>query len=391
MSSASPSCPGHRYPVEVISHCVWLYFRFPLSFRGVEELMLERGVLVSYETVRRWYAKFGRAHADGPRRRRPRPGDQWHPDEVFITINGDQKYLWRAVDQDGTVLDILMQIRRDTAAARRCFRRLLKTTRTLPRVIITDRLRSYRTAHRQVTPSVEHRSHKGLDNRAENSHQPARRRERAMKGFRSVGAAHRFLSAFSGISPHFRPRRHLMTASGHRAEMTTASRSGTTTPQRDNAHRQSNTVDRSHFERVQISCRGCIARTGRSLGEGTAWGGGFRVGVWHGGRGHAHGLMCGWVGRGGVGCGDPGGSAHRTVDQRVGYVTDVPRGSHVRQCPACWMPAASHCDDPSVLASGRWAFEVLSEEGDFGTPDEAVTRGSVILPRSADGSCEVEA
>ncbi len=154
MSSASPSCPGHRYPVEVISHCVWLYFRFPLSFREVEELMFERGVLVSYETIRRWYAKFGQAYADGLRRRRPRPGDQWHLDEVFITINGDQKYLWRAVDQDGTVLDILMQNRRDTAAARRCFRRLLKTTRTVPRAIITDKLRSYCTAHSQVTPSV---------------------------------------------------------------------------------------------------------------------------------------------------------------------------------------------------------------------------------------------
>ncbi|MER6113817.1 DDE-type integrase/transposase/recombinase, partial [Streptomyces hirsutus] len=124
------------------------------------------------------------------------------------------------VDQDGTVLDILVQNRRDTAAARRFFRRLLKTTRTVPRVIITDRLRSYGTAHRQVMPSVEHRSHKGLNNRAENSHQPTRQRERAMKGFRSVGAAQRFLSAFSGISPHFRPRHHLMTAPNYRTEMT---------------------------------------------------------------------------------------------------------------------------------------------------------------------------
>ncbi|MFF3932944.1 IS6 family transposase [Streptomyces hirsutus] len=220
MSSASPSYQGHRYPVEVISHCVWLYFRFPLSFREVEELMLERGVLVSYETIRRRCAKFGQAYADGLRRRRPRPGDKWHLDEVFVRINGDQKYLWRAVDQDGTVLDILVQNRRDTAAARRFFRRLLKTARTVPRMIITDRLRSYGAAHRQVMPSVEHRSHKGLNNRAENSHQPTRQRECAMKGFRSVGAAQRFLSAFSGISPHFRPRRHLMTAPNYRTEMT---------------------------------------------------------------------------------------------------------------------------------------------------------------------------
>jgi putative transposase len=211
---------GHRYPVEVISHCVWLYHRFPLSFREVEELLLERGVTVSYETVRRWCVKFGQQYANALRRRRPQPGDKWHLDEVFIKINGEQKYLWRAVDQDGAVLDILGQNRRDTAAARRFFRRLLKTTATVPRVIVTDKLRSYAAAHREVLPSVEHRSHKGLNNRAENSHQPTRQRERAMKGFRSVGGAQRFLSAFSGISPHFRPRRHLMTAPDHRAEMT---------------------------------------------------------------------------------------------------------------------------------------------------------------------------
>ncbi|MET8220900.1 IS6 family transposase [Streptomyces hirsutus] len=220
VGSTPPSYKGHRYPVEVISHCVWLYHRFPLSFREVEELMLQRGVLVSHETVRRWCAKFGQAYANGLRRRRPRPGDTWHPDEVFIKINGERKYLWRAVDADGKVLDILVQSRRDKAAARRFFRRLLKKTRTVPRVIVTDKLRSYGAAHREVMPSVEHRSHKGLNNRAENSHQPTRQRERAMKGFRSTGGAQRFLAAFSGISPHFRPRRHLMTAPGHRTEMT---------------------------------------------------------------------------------------------------------------------------------------------------------------------------
>ncbi|WP_055713742.1 IS6 family transposase [Streptomyces torulosus] len=220
MGSASLSYKGYRYPVEVISHCVWLYFRFPLSFREVEELMLERGVTLSYETVRRWCAKFGQRYADSLRRRRPRPGDKWHLDEVFIEINGVQKYLWRAVDQDGMVLDILVQNRRDKAAARLFFRRLMKKTRTVPRVIITDKLRSYKAAHREVMPSVEHRCHKGLNNRAENSHKPTRQRERAMKGFRGTGAAQRFLSAFSGISPHFRPRRHLMTATDYRAEMT---------------------------------------------------------------------------------------------------------------------------------------------------------------------------
>ncbi|WP_434482082.1 IS6 family transposase [Streptomyces sp. NBC_01340] len=220
MGSAPPSYQGHWYPAEVIAHCVWLYHRFPLSFREVEELMLERGVVVSYETVRRWCVKFGQGYAGALRRRRPRPGDKWHLDEVFIKINGELKYLWRAVDQDGNVLDILVQNRRNKAAARRFFRRLMKRTRAVPRVIVTDRLRSYGAAHREVMPSVEHRSHKGLNNRAENSHQPTRQREQAMKGFRSVGAAQRFPSAFSGISPHFRPRRHLMTASDHRSEMT---------------------------------------------------------------------------------------------------------------------------------------------------------------------------
>ncbi|WP_443047147.1 IS6 family transposase [Streptomyces sp. NBC_00267] len=215
----SPLYKGHRYPVEVISQAVWLYHRFPLSFREVEELMLERGVIVSYETIRRWCAKFGQTYANALRRRQPGPGDKWHLDQVFLKINGQVRYLWRAVDQDGNVLDILVQNRRNKAAARRFFRRLLKKTGAVPRVIVTDKLRSYGAAHREITPSVEHRSHKGLNNRAENSHQPTRQRERAMKGFRSTGGAQRFLSAFSGISPHFRPRRHRMTAPGHRTEM----------------------------------------------------------------------------------------------------------------------------------------------------------------------------
>ncbi|MGX4694662.1 IS6 family transposase [Streptomyces sp. JNUCC 63] len=220
MESPAPSYRGHQYPVEVISHCVWLYFRFPLSFREVEESMLQRGVIVSYETIRRWSAKFGQTYANGLRRRRPRPGYTWYLDEVFVTINGEQKYLWRAVDAGGNVLDILLQSRRDEAAARRFFRRPMRKTRAVPGVVVADQLRSCGAAHREVMFSVEHRSHKGLNSRAENSHRPTRRRERAMKGFRSIGAAQRFLAAFSGISPHFRPRRHLMTAPDHRAETT---------------------------------------------------------------------------------------------------------------------------------------------------------------------------
>ncbi|MFI6063174.1 IS6 family transposase [Streptomyces sp. NPDC051286] len=216
MVNPAPSYKGHRYPVEIISHCVWLYFRFPLSYREVEELMLQRGVIVSYETVRRWCAKFGQAYADGLRRRRPRPGDKWHLDEVFIKING----VWRAVDQDGNVLDVLVQSRRDTKAAKRFMAKPMKKQCRVPRVLVTDKLRSYGVAHRELMPSVEHRAHQGLNNRADNSHRTTRQRERAMKGFRSAGAAQRFLSAFSSISPHFRPRRHLRTAAEHRFEMT---------------------------------------------------------------------------------------------------------------------------------------------------------------------------
>jgi putative transposase len=225
-----PSYKGHRYPVEIINHCVWLYFRFPLSFGEVEELMLERGVAVSYETIRRWRAKFGQAYASELRRRRPRPGDKWHCDEVFIRINGTQHYLWRAVDQHGNVLDILVQSRRNAAAAQRFFGTLLKDLQYVPRVIVTDRLGSYQVAHRELLASVEHRRSTYLNNRIENSHQPTRQRERAMKRFTSPGHAQRFLSAFSGISPHFRPGRHRLTAPEWRAEMADRFRSGGKSP-----------------------------------------------------------------------------------------------------------------------------------------------------------------
>jgi putative transposase len=218
---SSSTYKGHRYPPEIISHCVWLYHRFPLSFREIEEMMMERGVIVSYETIREWCRKFGQAYAQGLRRRQPRRGDKWHLDEVFLTINGKRQYLWRAVDQDGNVLDILVTSRRDARSAKRFFRKLLKGLRYVPRVVVTDKLRSYGPAHREVLPSVEHRSSKYLNNRAENSHQPTRQRERAMKRFRSAGGAQRFLSSFSAISPHFRPRRHRLTAAQYRHEMNT--------------------------------------------------------------------------------------------------------------------------------------------------------------------------
>ena len=221
MGSETPAYAGFRFPAEIISHCVWLYHRFPLSLREVEEMMLERGIVVSHETIRQWCAKFGQTYANALRRRRPRPGDKWYLDEVFIKINGKTNYLWRAVDQHGNVLDILVTSRRDATAATRFFRKLLTGLEYLPRVMITDKLASYGVAHRRLIPSVEHRRSKYLNNRAENSHQPTRHRERAMKRFTSPGHAQRFLSAFSGISPHFRPRRHRLRAQEYRCEMAT--------------------------------------------------------------------------------------------------------------------------------------------------------------------------
>ena len=214
---AAPTYAGYRFPAEIIAHAVWLYFRFALSYRDVEELLAERGVVVTYETIRRWCRKFGQTYANALRRRRPRPGDTWHLDEVFIAINGEQHYLWRAVDQEGTVLDILVQRRRDTAAAKKFFRRLRKDLQYVPRVLITDKLASYGAAKRAVLPSVEHRQHKRLNNRAENSHQPTRERERRMRRFKSPGHAQRFLAAYGPIASHFRPRRHRLTAEAYRA------------------------------------------------------------------------------------------------------------------------------------------------------------------------------
>ena len=177
----------HRFPPEIISQCVWLYFRFSLSYRDVELLMAQRGIVLTYETVRQWCKKFGQRFANDLRRRRPRPGDKWHLDEVFIRINGEVHYLWRAVDQEGNVLDILVQRRRDKNAAKKFFRKLLKDLQYVPRVIITDKPGSYSAAKAEVMLSVEHRRHKGLNNRAENSHQPTRLRERVMRRFKSAG------------------------------------------------------------------------------------------------------------------------------------------------------------------------------------------------------------
>jgi putative transposase len=167
---------GYRFPPEIIAHAVWLYFRFHLSFRDVQDLLAERGLIVSHETIRQWCTKFGATFAAGLRRRRVRAGDKWHLDEVLLKINGKRHWLWRAVDQHGVVLDILVQERRDQAAAERFLRRVLDGEGAAePRVVITDKLSSYPPALRRVLPNVDHRRHKRLNNRAENSHLPTRK------------------------------------------------------------------------------------------------------------------------------------------------------------------------------------------------------------------------
>jgi putative transposase len=183
--TSAPNYKGFRFPPEIISHAVWLYFRFSLSFRDVEELLAQRGIVVTYETMRQWCLTFGQTYANELRHRRPRCGDKWYLDEMVLAIRGKKHYLWRAVDQDGNVLDILVQSRRNTKAAKRFFRKLLKGLQDVPRVIITDKLKSYGAAKREILPGVEHRQHKRLNNRAENSHQPTRLREKKMRRFKS--------------------------------------------------------------------------------------------------------------------------------------------------------------------------------------------------------------
>src|SRR5712664_3438009 len=219
MSTSASRYHRHRFPTEIIGHCVWLYFRFTLSFRDVEEMLAMRGVAITYETVREWCRKFGQTYANDLRRKSARPGDRWHLDEVFLKINGRMHYLWRAVDQDGDVLDILVQRRRDKKAAKKFLRKLLKGLTYVPRVIVTDKLKSYGAAKREILPGVEHRQHRYLNNRAENSPQPTRQRERRMQRFKSLGHAQRFLSAYGPIAQHFHPPRHRLSAPAYRQEM----------------------------------------------------------------------------------------------------------------------------------------------------------------------------
>jgi putative transposase len=216
---SSPRYQPHRFLVAIISHAVWLYCRFCLSSRDVEELLLARGIGVTYEAMRQWCRTFGQAYAHQRRRRRPQPGDTWPLDDVFLSINGQRHDLWRALDQAGNVLDILVQRRRDTHAAKKCFRKLLKGCHYGPRVMITDQRKSYGAAKRELLPGAEHRQHRDLNNRAENSHHPTRQRERRLQGVTSPGHAQRVLAAYGPIAQHFRPRRHRWSAPEYRQEM----------------------------------------------------------------------------------------------------------------------------------------------------------------------------
>jgi putative transposase len=213
-----PLYRGYRFPAEIISHAVWLYYRFHLSHRDIEDLLAERGILVSYEAIRLWCRAFGAAFAVGLRRcRRCRrcAAGTWHLDEVQLKIKGKKHWLWRAVDSDGLVLDLLVQERRDQTAAERFLRRVLVGEGQAPRVV-TDKLASYPPALRRVLPGVEHRRHKGLNNRAENSHRPVQKRERTLQRFKSPEHAQHFLEPFSAVCNHFRPRRHLLPADHYR-------------------------------------------------------------------------------------------------------------------------------------------------------------------------------
>jgi putative transposase len=189
----------HRFPAEVIQHAVWLYFWFSLNFRDVEGLLAQRGIDVSYETVRRWSVKFGFAYVRKLRHSHPRADVRWHLDEVFVRINGKCVYLWRAVDCEGEVLDVLVQSRRNKQAALKLMRKLLKSQGFAPAAVVTDKLPSYGAALSDLGMKARHTTGGRVNNRAENSHLPMRLRERRMERFKSAGSAQRFLSTHAAI------------------------------------------------------------------------------------------------------------------------------------------------------------------------------------------------
>jgi putative transposase len=212
MKKLSSLYKRHRFPAEIIQHTVWLYHRFSLSHRDIEDLLAERGISVSYESVRLWCNKFGPQFAKRLKRRHQGFGDTFYIDEVFVKIRGKQHYLWRAVDQDGEVIDVFLQAKRDGVAAKRFFKRLLKVHRNAPRKIVTDGLRSYSVAHRLLTPTTIHDTSQYANNRAELSHQLTRVRERGMRRFKSSPQAQRFLRVHAAVSNLFNLGRHLISA-----------------------------------------------------------------------------------------------------------------------------------------------------------------------------------
>jgi len=219
--TSMPRLKGFRYAREIIAYAVWVYHRFALSTADVEDLLAERGVIVSREAIRLWVNRFGHNFAQCVRRDRPRPNDKWHLDEVVITIHGTKHWLWRAMDAGGDVLDILVQTRRNAKAAKRFFRRLIAQFGE-PRVVITDKLRSYIKPVSALASQADHRSHKGLKNAIEVSHRPTRKREKIFGRFKSHRQAQRFLSAHDQINLIFRPRRYQLTATSYRHARTDA-------------------------------------------------------------------------------------------------------------------------------------------------------------------------
>ena len=206
----------HRFPPEIISYAVWLYYRFNLSHRDIEDLLAERGITVSYESIRLWCIKFGPKYSKRLKRKHRGFGDTFYVDEVFVKIRGKQHYLWRAVDQDGEVVDVFLQARRDGASAKRFFKRLLRSHGGEPRRIVTDKLRSYGVAHRELIPDVLHSTKQCEHNLAEQSHETTRVRERGMRKFKSVRQAQRFFTVHAAVTNLFNLGRHLVNAEHYR-------------------------------------------------------------------------------------------------------------------------------------------------------------------------------
>ena len=206
----------HRFPPDIISYAVLLYYRFNLSHRDIEDLLAERGIIVSRESIRPWCIKFGALYVRRLKQKHRGYGDTFFIDWVFVKINGKQHYLWRAVDQDGEVVDVYLQAKRDGAAAKRFFKRLLNNHSSEPRKIVTDKLRSYGVAHRELMPDVIHSTEQYENNRAEQSHEATRVRERGMRRFKSTKQAQRFLGAHAAVYNLFNLGRHLVRAQHYR-------------------------------------------------------------------------------------------------------------------------------------------------------------------------------